>query len=235
MKKVAIIQSNYIPWRGYFDMIRNVDLFIFYDHVQYTKKDWRSRNFIKGPEGKRLLSIPCGHDTNRKIYEVSPLNADWQKSHWDSIRQCYKKAPFFWRFKPFFEEFYLGKEWSNLSELNQFLIKQISVEILKVNTVFEDSLKYDIQHSKELGVKEILEKCGAEIYLCGPSAQNYLTEEFLQTMPAKFVWMNYNGYPEYNQLYPPFEPEVSIIDLIFNEGYDAINYMKTFNLEEMIK
>jgi hypothetical protein len=232
MKKVAIVQSNYIPWKGYFDMIRNVDLFIFYDHVQYTKYDWRSRNYIKGPEGVRLLSIPCGQNINRKICEVEPVNSYWQKSHLDSIRQCYKRTPFFRNFIPFLEDIYLGKEWKNLSEFNQHVIQRITYEILKAETVFEDSRKYEINYTKALGVKEILEKCGAEIHLCGPAAKNYLTDEFLKSISAKFVWMNYDDYPQYNQLFPPFEHKISILDLIFNEGYEAVNYMKTFNLED---
>jgi hypothetical protein len=235
MKKVAIIQSNYIPWKGYFDMIRNVDLFIFYDHVQYTKKDWRSRNYIKAPEGLRLLTIPCGHDTNRKISEVEMLNSKWQTSHWHSILQCYKNAPAFRKFKPFFEDIYLSKQWVNLSDFNQYVIKQISTEILGAKTIFEDSRKYDIQQTKANGVKEILEKCGSEIYLCGPAAKDYLTEDFIKTsIKSEFLWMDYSGYPEYNQLYEPFAHNVSIIDLIFNHGYDSVNYMKDFNLEDLI-
>jgi len=233
MKTVAIIQSSYIPWKGYFDMIRNVDLFIFYDHVQYTKKDWRSRNYIKTPSGKKLLTIPCGHDTNRKIFEVELFDHSWQRSHLDSIRQNYKKSRYYWKYSPFFEQIYLSKEWTNLSEFNQYVIKKISCELMGVHTIFEDSRKYNIIHSKAEGVKEILEKCGADVYLCGPSARNYLSEEFIQTIPSKIIWMNYSGYPEYNQLYPPFDHHVSILDLIFNEGPNMLNFMKNLSLKQL--
>jgi len=230
MKKVAIIQSNYIPWKGYFDMIRNVDLFIFYDHVQFTKYDWRNRNYIKAPEGLRLLTVPCGRDINRKIYEVEPVTSHWQKDHWNSIIHCYRRTPHFKEFAPFFEEIYLSKIWKNLSEFNQYLIQRIATEILKANTIFEDSRKYDIQNFKEKGVFEILDKCGADIHLCGPSAKSYITDEFLASMPSKFIWMDYDNYKEYPQLFPPFEHKVSILDLIFNTGFDAVNYMKNLDL-----
>jgi hypothetical protein len=230
MKKVAIIQSSYMPWKGYFDMIRNVDLFIFYDHVQYTKKDWRSRNYIKTPQGRKLLTIPCGYDTNRKIFEVELPDKSWQRSHWDSIKQNYKKARYYWKYVSFFEEIYLSKLWDNLSDFNQFTTIKIAREILGVKTQFEDSRIYDIQNTKEEGVREILEKCHAEIYICGPSAKNYLSEDFLHTISTRFVWMDYSDYPEYNQLYPPFEHQVSIVDLIFNEGERAVNYMKNLTL-----
>ena len=121
-KVVAIIQSSYIPWKGYFDMIRNVDLFIFYDHVQYTKKDWRSRNFIKTPKGKKLITIPVGYDTERKIYEVPLPDKSWQRSHWARIKQNYRKSKYFWRYSPFVEEIYLGKQWDNLSEFNTLVV-----------------------------------------------------------------------------------------------------------------
>jgi len=104
-----------------------------------------------------------------------------------------------------------------------------------VTAEIEDSRKYDVHSSKEEGVKEILQQFDADIYLCGPAAKDYLTEEFLSTIRAKFVWMDYSGYPEYNQLYPPFDHFVSIIDLIFNEGENATNFMKTFSLEDLIK
>lgn len=215
-------------------MIRNVDLFIFYDHVQYTKRDWRSRNYIKTPSGKKWLTIPCGYDTERRIYEVDLVDQGWQRSHWDSIKQNYRDTRFFWRYRSFFEEIYLSKPWNNLSEFNQYTIKKIATEILGSKTTFEDSRRYYIEAKKAEGVKEILEKSGAEIYLCGPSAKNYLADDFIGTLSSKIVWMDYSGYPEYSQLYPPFDHNVSIIDLIFNEGPNSTNFMKTFSLEDMI-
>lgn len=70
MKKVGVIQSNYIPWKGYFDLIHDVDLFVFYDDVQYTKNDWRNRNLIKTPTGAKWLTIPVSSNLNNLIYEV---------------------------------------------------------------------------------------------------------------------------------------------------------------------
>lgn len=232
MKKVAIIQSSYIPWKGYFDMVINSDLFIFYDHVQFTKKDWRSRNYIKTPNGKKWLTIPCGYDTTRRICDVAIIDNKWQRSHWDSIRQNYKKTRYFRKYSTLFEDIYMNATWNNLSELNQYLIKYITRVILGINTVkFEDSNSYNILSNKAEGVKEIIEKSKADIYICGPSAQNYLNEDFVKTIPCKIIWMDYSNYPEYDQLYPPFDHQVSILDLIFNTGPEAINYMKTLSNE----
>ncbi|HPW65751.1 MAG TPA: WbqC family protein [Salinivirgaceae bacterium] len=227
MKKGAILQSNYIPWKGYFDIIRKVDVFIFYDDVQYTKRDWRSRNKIKTSVGAQWLTIPCGSDERRLICDVVLNDTTWQKQHWQRIEHSYKKAPFFNQYKPFFEEIYLNQQWSNLSDFNQFVIKKISKELLGINTKFEDSRVYNLQHRKGERIIELLLKAGIDYYVSGPAAKDYITDETFHKENIAIEWMDYSDYPEYNQLYPPFDHYVSIIDLIFNEGSNAINYMKS--------
>ena len=227
-KKVAILQSNYIPWKGYFDMINMVDEFIFLDNVQYTKNDWRNRNVIKTPNGKRWLTIPCGKDENRLICDVVLKDKSWQKRHWNMIEQNYHKSKYWKQYKTFFEDFYLKKEWNNLSDLNQFLIMNISQNILGINTIFRDSREFDLQYSKAERVLELLKKTKANYYLSGPAAKAYLNEDVFKMENIQLEWMDYSGYPEYFQLYPPFEHKVSIIDLIFNEGPNIKKFMKSF-------
>src|SRR5690349_21530552 len=130
MKKVVVLQSNYIPWKGYFDLIHDADCFVFYDDVQYTKNDWRNRNRIIMPGGPKWLTIPTGIDAHRLICEVELPDASWQGRHWETIRQSYRRAPYFKHYRPFFEEIYLGREWRTLSELNQHLIRQITRDLL---------------------------------------------------------------------------------------------------------
>lgn len=227
--KVAAIQSNYIPWRGYFDIIGAVDLFIFYDDVQYTYQDWRNRNLIKTPTGLQWLSIPCGTNNKQLIYEVNISNNHWQKKHWHAIKFNYSRAKFFKYYRPFFEDIYLNNTWEKLSDFNQYLIKRISKEILNFDARFEDSRIFQPDGKKEDRVLDLLNKCGATEYLSGPSARNYLSEEKFQSAGIKLEWMDYNNYPEYNQLFPPFKHNVSIVDLILNEGANASKYMKFFN------
>jgi len=100
MKTVAILQSNYIPWKGYFDVINDVDLFIFYDDVQYTKNDWRNRNKVKTANGTGWLSIPVGADKNRLICEVILNDNRWQEKHWKTLCQLYGKASYFSSYAP---------------------------------------------------------------------------------------------------------------------------------------
>ena len=232
--KVAAIQSNYIPWKGYFDMINLADLFVFYDDVQYTKKDWRNRNLIKTPNGLIWLTVPCNSTREQKIFEVEITNSGWQTKHWRSIELNYSKAPFFNRYKSVFKEVYFLKSWEFISELNQYLIKFISKEILKSKTHFADSRIYGLTGRKEERVLDLLKKCGATEYICGPSAKSYINEKIFLKEGIKIKWMDYSGYPEYRQLYPPFCHEVSIIDLIFNEGPEAGRFMKSFIREKEI-
>ncbi len=228
-KKVAILQSNYIPWKGYFDIIASVDEFIFHDDLQYTKNDWRNRNKIKTDKGIIWLTIPCGTDTHRLICEVQLNDSSWQKKHWSIIQQYYGKAPFFKEYKEFFKEFYIGQIHKNLSDMNQNLIKKISKEILGINTTFKDSREYCLTKSKGDRVLELLNKTQATYYLSGPAAKDYIDESLFKKANIELAWMDYSGYREYNQLYPPFEHGVSIIDLIFNTGKDAINYIRNKN------
>ena len=97
MKKVAIVQSNYIPWKGYFDMIASVDEFILYDDMQFTRRDWRNRNLIKTPTGLQWLTIPVKvkGKFEQKIRETEIEGHDWAKTHWQSLVHNYGKAKHF--------------------------------------------------------------------------------------------------------------------------------------------
>ncbi len=228
-KRVGMTQSNYIPWKGYFDYINSVDEFYFYDDVQYTKQDWRNRNVIKTAAGLEWLSVPVGSKRSRLICEVELTQHDWQKSHWGKIRQAYQNAPHFKAYKEFFDEIYLGNSWTNLSEMNQTVTKRIATELLGITTKFGDSREYHLEGEKAERYIPMLQEIGCTTYLSGPSAKNYLTEEMMTDAGIQLEWMSYTGYPEYHQLYPPFEHAVSILDLIFNEGPNMRQYMLSFN------
>jgi len=227
MSRVAVLQSNYIPWKGYFDLIGMVDTFIFYDDLQFTKNDWRNRNRIKTPNGTKWLSIPCGINTNRLICEVELTDAKWQQSHWSIIYQSYGKAPYFKYYEDFVREIYLNVKWKSLSDLNQSIIRKISTDLLGFNTIFEDSRQYALEGQKAERLKHLLLLAGATNYLSGPAAQNYLDEKLFMDAGINVEWMDYNGYPEYDQLYPPFEHGVSILDLLFHTGPRARYYLKS--------
>lgn len=225
MKKVSVLQSNYIPWKGYFDIINDVDTFIFYDDVQFTKNDWRNRNKIKTNNGTQWLSIPVGSDLKRLIREVPITSTRWAVKHWKTIEQFYHKAPYFNYYKDFFRHIYLDLLWDNLSKLNQYLIKSISTELLGVKTVFEDSHEYVSEGERNERLVDLLQKAGTGIYISGPSAKSYIDENKFIAAGISLVYKDYSNYPEYPQFYPPFTHNVTILDLLFHTGPKSPYYI----------
>ena len=225
MKRVAVIQSNYIPWKGYFDIIHDAELFLFYDDVQFTRQDWRTRNRIKTANGVTWLSIPAGTKLDRLICEVELVDAHWQQKHWRTISQAYARAPFFSKYKEFFEDVYLQRRWANLSDLNQFLTKHIAREFLGITTQFRDSREYGAQGSKQDRLLDLLLRAGADTYVSGPSARGYIDAARFHEAGITLVWKSYDGYPAYAQPHPPFEHGVSVLDLLFSVGPDAPYYI----------
>lgn len=217
MKSVAVIQSNYIPWKGYFDIIHDADLFVFYDDVQYTKNDWRNRNKIKGPNGAFWLTIPVPKNSvNLRIEEVATLNSGWQKKHFKSICECYSTAPFFYRYIETFEEIYMGKTDRLLSEINQSFIRAIS-RLLGLRTQFVSSSDFALEGQKTDRLIGLLRQTGAGQYICGPSAKAYIEENKFAEAGIDLIYKRYD-YPEYSQLWGEFVHAVSILDMLFNAG-----------------
>jgi WbqC-like protein family len=225
MSRVAILQSNYIPWKGYFDIAHDVDVFIFYDDLQFTKNDWRNRNKIKTPRGTEWLTIPVGDDIGRLVCEVAIGNPSWQAKHWRTLQQNYGRCPHFARYREYFQYVYMGRQWKNLSELNHNLIKHIAREFLGLRTVFGDSREYDISGRKLDRLLELAVKAGATAYVSGPSAKEYIVAERFEQAGIELVWKDYAGYPTYSQRFAPFEHSVSILDLLFNCGPESPHYI----------
>ncbi len=226
-KKVAIIQPNYIPWKGYFDIIRAVDEFILLDDVQYTQRDWRNRNLIKTPTGLQWLSIPVVVASRQdKIVDVIIADQQWKKDHWNKLVHNYSKAPFFNLYKERFEKIYFENNEYLLSNINCMFIQEIN-KILKIDTVITSSSSYLTTGSKTLKLLNLCKAAGANKYISGPSAKKYLDETLLMNEEIEVEWFDYTGYKEYPQLFPPFEHTVTILDLLFNTGPEAINFMKS--------
>jgi hypothetical protein len=222
--KVAILQSNYIPWKGYFDIIRHVDHFIFYDEVQFTKNDWRNRNLIKAPNGSQWLTIPVGQNIHRKISEVDLPNSSWQIKHLKSLQQNYSRAPHFKTCMTLLEKIYTTTTWQSLSEVNQSAIQWIANDFLGVPTKFSDSSLFAGKGDRNLRLVNILKAVGATSYLTGPAGLAYLDINLFLKHRIEVKVMQYNQYPEYPQLHPPFDHRVSILDMLFMTGKDAAQY-----------
>ena len=225
MKKIAVLQSNYIPWKGYFDIIHDVDEFIFYDEVQYTKNDWRNRNRIYTPAGVQWLTIPVEGHISKSIDEVHVVRDKWQQKHYNALVTNYSKAPCFSRYKEFLQYVYLERKWDYLFELNRWLIQTISRDFLGITTVFTDSRTYASEGTGHQKLLSLLISAGAEYYLSGPAAKDYIIAADYEKAGIELHWKDYSGYPEYPQMHEPFDHYVSILDLLFNVGEDAPKYI----------
>lgn len=229
MKRIAISQSNYIPWKGYFDMIHGVDEFVLYDDVQYTRRDWRNRNKIKTANGPLWLTVPVQVKGKylQKINETVVSEAGWAKTHWRSLEHAYGRARYFADYAPAFAGVYQTPPGDHLSGINRALI-EATCKLLNIPTKLTWSSDYRLEEDRNQRLISICTQAGATDYYSGPAAREYLDEAAFAAAGVRVHWMDYSGYPEYPQLHPPFDHYVSVLDLIFNVGPDAPSYMKSF-------
>ena len=227
MKKIAILQSNYIAWKGYFDMIAAVDEFILYDDMQYTRRDWRNRNQIKTPQGLQWLTVPVKvkgkyHQT---IKETELDNQEWTKKHWGALLQNYKKAPYYKEITELLEPMYLQSKYTHLSELNRSLIENIC-HYLNITTKITSSTDYQLIEGKTERLVDLCVQLGATEYISGPAAKDYVDSHLFDERNIKLTWFDYSGYKEYPQLWGGFVHGVTILDLLFNCGKKSHLYMR---------
>lgn len=226
-KKVAIVQSNYIPWKGYFDLINMVDEFILFDDMQFTKRDWRNRNLIKSPNGLIWLTIPVRTKGkfHQRIRETVVTNNKWRENHWKTIKINYSKSKYFADYCNVFEDLYLSCQETYLSRINYLFISKIC-KILGITSKITWSMDYKVGEGKTERLVNICKQANSSEYISGPSAMNYLDEDLFEKEGIQLTFIDYSGYPEYEQLYPPFEHDLSVIDLIFNTGPEFHQYLK---------
>jgi hypothetical protein len=226
-KTVAIVQSNYIPWKGYFDMIRSVDEFVLYDDVQYTKRDWRNRNRIKTAQGTQWLTIPVEVKGKyfQAIKDTKISDPTWGRTHWRTLHHCYRKAPYFHAFEDLCRSLYENENLTFLSDINRVWIEAIA-GIMEITTRISQSMDYRLTESDPSArLLEICQQAKADVYLSGPAARVYLDEALFAKGGVVVRYMDYAGYPEYPQLYPPFEHAVTVLDLLFMTGAHAPAYL----------
>jgi hypothetical protein len=223
--KVGILQSNFLPWLGYFDFIRETDLFIIHDDLQYTKGDWRNRNKIKTPRGVEWITVPVHYRSTSQLIEETPVDysSPWTRRMLNRIRESYRQAPCF---EPYFSELseLLSQPAPSISDLDLRLIHWVCRN-LEIGTPIRMSREYHPQGTKTERLIGILTQVQASTYLSGPAARAYLIPEMFEQAGIRLEYKQYN-YPAYEQLYPPFELGVSVIDLLFMKGKDARFYLE---------
>lgn len=227
MKKVAIVQSNYVPWKGYFDIIAAVDEFVLYDDMQYTRRDWRNRNQIKTPQGVQWMTVPVqvSGRYHQKIRETRIDGSSWTSAHWKALVQNYRRAPCFAETARWLEPLYAQAGHTHLSELNRYFIEAIC-ERLGIATTISNSWDYVLPQGRTERLAAICRQAGATEYVSGPSARDYVDERIFADLGIKLTWIDYSGYPSYPQLWGEFTHGVSVLDLLFNCGAASVQRMK---------
>lgn len=226
-KRVAIVQSNYIPWKGYFDLIAAVDEFVLYDEMQYTRRDWRNRNKIKTPKGAEWLTVPVivKGKYHQRICDTEIQGQDWRRSHWNAIQVNYRRAPHFDAIASLIEPFYTSAGHTHLSALNRSFIERIA-RYLSIGTKISMSSNYRLIEGKSERLADLTAQAGGGIYVSGPAAKDYLDESAFSKRGIDVIWFDYSDYPEYPQLWGDFIHGVTILDLLLNCGADAHIFMK---------
>jgi len=231
-KRIAVVQSNYIPWKGFFDLIAAVDEFILYDDVQYTRRDWRNRNQIKTAHGLQWLTVPVNVKGQylAAIKDMIVADRSWAARHWKTIVHNYGGVSCFDEVAGWLESLYTeAARLSHLSEVN-YLFIEATCRSLGIDTRLSWSMDYELMPGRTERLVGLCQQAGATEYLSGPSARAYVEEDRFRAAGIRVLYADYTGYPEYRQLHPPFVHTVSVIDLLLNEGANAQRYLKRSGL-----
>lgn len=227
-RTVAIVQSNYLPWKGYFDLIAASHVFVLYDSVQYTRRDWRNRNRIPTPAGLHWLSIPV-HSKGHYLCPIRDMRVSdpqWARRHWTTLRHQYRSAPGWSTWGEPLEALYRRVHSPWLSEINRLFLQQIC-DWLDITTHITACCDYTLQTGLDPTERlaSLCTQTGADIYLSGPSARAYLRPEVWEQAGILLKYMDYSGYPCYAQRHSPFEHGVSVVDLLLQTGARARQYL----------
>jgi hypothetical protein len=226
-RRISIVQSCYVPWKGFFDLIGQCDEYVIFDSVQYVKRHWHNRNRIKTANGVEWLTIPVVSRGRfeQPIDEVT-IEKPWADKHWRALELAYKRAPFFDQYAPAIKRCYEAADKKTLlTDVNAIFLKSIC-KTLGLKTKITRDTAYPVQGVKTERLLGIVRAAGADRYLSGPSARAYFDEAAFKAAGVTPEWMDYHGYPEYKQLHGGFEHAVSVLDLLFNTGPDALRYLR---------
>ncbi len=231
--RVGIIQSSYFPWRGYFDFINSVDLFIFYDDIQYSKNGWRNRNRLKTSDGLRWITVPVRGRSLKQLIQHTEIDdrEDWRRKHIGLFKEAYGGAPFLK------DALTLVKGLNDagdrtISDLNIRLIKSVCA-YLEITTPMKQSSEWTLEGSKTDRLLDLLRQVKAKTYLSGGSADEYLEKDKFRGAGIQLEYKTYD-YEPYPQLWGAFEGNVSILDLIANCGPESRNYLSSTTNHQVV-
>lgn len=231
--RVGVIQSAYIPWRGYFDFIASVDLFVIYDDVQFSTGSWRNRNQLKTKDGLKWLTVPVQAKAGSLAIDqvrIGRTVKPWQATHRNLLRNAFLTAPFADRALSLWEEGIAAQD-VYVSQLNTRLTKLIC-NFLAIKTPIAMARDYATTGAKSARLVGLLRELGATSYLSGPAAKGYLDEGAFREHGIRLEYKTYD-YTPYPQRFGGFEGAVSVLDLIANCGPEAKHLLKSASPDEI--
>ena len=226
MTTLVVLQPGYLPWLGFFDQMRRSDVFVYYDDVQFDKHGWRNRNRIKSPGGPHWLTVPVLHHGKGQPLIKDTLidgRTDWPRKHIGTLRQYYAKAPYVKRYLPELEAL-LNQPWTRIVDLDIAVVERMAGWLnLSPHVVRASAL--DVRGTPSERLITFCEHFGADRYLSGDMARDYLEVGAFERRGIEVVWQEYR-HPVYPQQHEPFVPYLSAIDLLLNCGDDSASILK---------
>jgi hypothetical protein len=223
-------QTSYLPWLGFFHRLSLADKYINFDQVQYSPRNWINRNRIKVKDRFQWLTIPILSSGHRgKVVADMEINNQtrWREKHWGTIQHAYKKSPYFNEYAGFFEDLY-KMEWQYLIDINEYMLKWF-VKTLGITIELDDAVNYKFIGSKSDLILDMCKQLNTDIYIFGGEGKNYADIKSFEKENIKTYFQEYK-HPEYNQRFGKFIPNLSIIDLLFNEGPKSLEIIKNGNV-----
>jgi hypothetical protein len=235
--RISILQSNYVPWVGFFHLIASSDAVVVLDSVQFTKNDWRNRNRIVGPNGPFWLTIPIRRPAklSTPIDQITVAGHEWSQNHLKSIVASLKKRPYWKQHEASILTAYesVGKM-GLLTDINvtfmRTLMKQMSIETPLVSDRSLGSLPID-PNSRLI---TLCHRLGANTYLTGPAGMNYLKLRDFQRHGLNIQIFQYSAYGPYEQTCSNFTREVSVLDFLANNSPNVVRQtLKQVHIDDM--
>ena len=227
---MTLHQPQFLPWLGYLDKIDRADLFIVLDTVQFKKNEWQNRNRIRTADGWQWLTVPVLHHFGQRVQEVT-INptAAWREQHLRALEMHYARAPFMNQYLPTLRAIYT-QPWTRLSDLNLAVIRWL-LQAYGITTPLRCA---SVMVAREEPTDRLIDLCravGATRYLAGPGADGYMDKPRFEASGVELEIQEFL-HPKYGQMYEPFEPNLSAIDLLFCVGPDALNQLRSRRVRE---
>lgn len=226
MTRAVVLQPNYVPWIGYFDLMNAADVFVLLDTVQYTRGDWRNRNRIKTGGGLKWLTIPMRPRIGTLIRDARCENLEWREEHLARLEAAYRDAPAFDAMMPRIRAWYAAVPGTRLVDIDEHLVR-CAAEALGIETPIRRASELADADDPTGRLVALCRAVGADRYLSGPAARDYLDVEAMQAAGITVEWACYDYAGAYPQPHPPFERAVSVLDPLLCLGEDATGELLT--------